>query len=178
MIEHVFTEAAKYVRRVGSRDPFELLDFLHCKVIFSDRHPADGLKGFCTIQLKTRYAMINSNLDEVDQPMVAAHEGGHIVLHTNGSQVFTFQERVLCNNTGRLERQANLFAADFCIGDEDFMDCIETYYGDIFKIARELGVPVEFLTFKIYSLMQRGSNLSMPLEMDSSFLRKDLHRRY
>lgn len=177
MNDYIFSEAGKYAKRVGSRDPFELLDYLHCRVVYSDRHPANGLKGFCTVQLKTRYCMINANLDEGDQPMVAAHEGGHIILHTSGSRVFTFQENVLCSNASQLEKQANLFAVDFMICDDDLMDCVETYYGDIFKTAKDLGVPVEFLTFKIYSMMRRGFKLSMPMEMDSSFLKKDLHRK-
>ncbi len=177
MHEHIFSEAVKYVGKVGSRDPFELLDYLHCKVIFSDRHPTDGLKGFCTIQLKTRFAMINAKLDENEQNMVGAHESGHIVLHTSGSRMFTFQENVLCSNTGILEREANLFAVDFRIPDDDFMDCIETYCGDIFKTACELSVPVEFLTFKIYSMMQRGYKLRMPIDMDNSFLKWNLHGR-
>lgn len=177
MNEHIFNEAEKHVRKVGNRDPFELLDYLRCKVIFSDRHPADGLKGFCTIQLKTRYAVINGNLEEYDQSMVGAHEAGHIVLHTSGNRLFTFQENVLCNNAGVMEREANLFAVDFSICDDDFMDCVETYCGDIFKTARDLNVPVEFLTFKIYSMMQRGFKLRMPIDMDNSFLKRDLHRK-
>ena len=178
MDEYVFDGAQKYVRKVGSRDSFDLLDYLNCKVLFSDLHPVDGLKGFCTIQLKQRFAMINAKLNDADQRMIGAHEAGHIILHTKGSQVFTFRENVLCDNAGRLEKQANLFAVDFSIADSDFLDCAEAYCGDIFKIARELYVPVEFLTFKIYSMMKRGFKLSMPMEMDNSFLKRDIHRRY
>ena len=122
--------------------------------------------------------MINANLNENDQNMVGAHEAWHIILHTKGNQVFTFKESVLCDNASKLERQANLFAVDFSIADGDFLDCAESYCGDIFKIAHELCVPVEFLTFKIYSMMKRGFKLCMPVDMDSSFLKNDLHKRY
>lgn len=177
MNERIFYEAERHVRKVGSRNPFELLDYLHCKVIFSDRHPADGLKGFCTVQLKTRYAMINANMEENGQSVVGAHEGGHLVIHTSGNKLFTFREDVLCSNASILEREANLFAVDFLICDDDFMDCVETYGGDIFKTACDLNVPVDFLTFKIHSMMQRGFKLQLPMEMDSTFLKKDLRRR-
>lgn len=173
----IFDRAEQLVRKLGSRDPLDALDYLRVKVMYTDRHPADGLKGFCTIALQTKYVMINSNLEEDDQAMVAAHELGHIQLHTSGSGLFTFREEVLCNRASKMERDANLFAVDFRISDKDMMDCIEAYYGDIFSAASELRVPVEFLSFKLFSMIQRGYMLRMPLDLDNRFLAKDIHQR-
>ena len=71
MSELIFTLAEGLVKKVGSHDPYEALDYLRVKVKTTSRHPADGLKGFCTVALQTKFVMINSNLEEDDQTMVA-----------------------------------------------------------------------------------------------------------
>ena len=177
MSELIFTLAEGLVKKVGSHDPYEALDYLRVKVKTTSRHPADGLKGFCTVALQTKFVMINSNLEEDDQTMVAAHELGHIQLHTEGSKLFTFREEVLCNKASKLEREANLFGVNFRISDKEMMECIEGYAGDMFSTASELRVPVDFLSFKLFSMIQRGYKLRRPMDLDNRFLAKDIHRR-
>lgn len=41
---------------------------------------------------------------------------------------------------------------------------------DFFSSARELCIPAPFFAFKLYSLIQRGNKLRMPVDLDSRFL--------
>ena len=68
---------------------------------------------------KTIYVMINSFLSEEEKMIVAAHELGHIILHRSQLKMAPMQDDTLYNMTDNTEYQANLFAADLLIEDED-----------------------------------------------------------
>ena len=59
MNDHIFAQAEKLQKKYRTRDPFELLEAMNVIVMFSDSYSRDGLKGFCTIQHKTKYVVIN-----------------------------------------------------------------------------------------------------------------------
>ena len=50
-------------------------------VRWTDAFSADGLKGFCYFVNRILFVVINENLDEHEQRLVAMHEAAHIVLH-------------------------------------------------------------------------------------------------
>lgn len=73
--------------------------------------------------------------------------------------------------TGKLEREANFFAADFLISDEQALDEINSCGADFFSTAKMLDVPAPFFAFKLYSLVQRGNAMRMPVDLDNGFLK-------
>ena len=75
------------------------------------------------------------------------------------------------NVTGLLERQANFFAADFLIDDGDVLDLMHSRGADFFNVAKELCIPSPFFAFKLYSMVNRGYHMRMPVELDSAFLK-------
>ena len=75
------------------------------------------------------------------------------------------------NTTSRMEREANLFAADFLLSDEDVLERVREGESDFYHMARELCVPSDFLAFKLYSMGNRGYRFRIPVELNSRFLK-------
>ena len=73
--------------------------------------------------------------------------------------------------TGRLEREANFFAADLLLDDEEVLDLIHSGNTDFFSVAKELCIPAPFFAFKMYSLIRRGEHSQLPVDIDNHFLR-------
>jgi len=51
------------------------------------------------------------------------------------------------------------------------MEVLESYEADYFDAARELMIPAPFFAFKLYSMVQRGYNMNMPEDLNSTFLK-------
>ena len=75
------------------------------------------------------------------------------------------------NVKSRLERQANFFAADFLIDDDEVLDLMHSGDADFFDVARSLRIPAPFFAFKLYSMVDRGYAMRMPVDLDSTFLK-------
>jgi len=166
----IFTQAEELQQKYHSRDPFILLDALHIVTMFSDRYSPDGLKGFCTIQNQSKYVVINDHLDEAEQRVVAAHELGHLILHRPDLKIGAFRDNDIYMATGKKEREANFFAADLLIADEDVIELMKTCDADFFNVAKALLIPSPFFAFKLYSMVQRGFAVRVPVDLDSAFL--------
>ena len=63
-------EVANIVKTSGSRDPFEICDFIGVNINFAD---LGNLKGMYYYVKRNRFAIINNNLDEYMQKLVCAH---------------------------------------------------------------------------------------------------------
>ncbi|MBO4368400.1 MAG: ImmA/IrrE family metallo-endopeptidase [Clostridia bacterium] len=172
MKDHIFAKAESLAHKYATRDPFEILEMLGAVVILSERYARDGLKGYCTIINRTKYAVVNARLPKAERTVAAAHELGHLVLHSaelmaGGALVDSY----LSMNSGRLEREADMFAADFLLDDAAVTECILSADADFFKVARILHVPQEFLAFKLYSMVQRGAGGgNIPIGLYTDFL--------
>ena len=170
--EYIFEEVQRYKKRFRTSDPYELLDDIGAVLHLSDRYEKDGLRGFCTIINRTKYVVINTKQPEEEQRVVAGHEAGHLILHKphlrGGAQMKDFD---VYNAKGPLERQANFFAADFLIKDDDVLDLMNSQDADFFNVARELCIPAPFFAFKLYSLVNRGYHMHVPVDLNSTFLK-------
>jgi len=171
-IRLIHAETERIIRRYGTRDPYALLDAIGAVVRVSDAYPADGLKGYCTILNRCMYAVINGKLCETDRKIAAGHEAAHLILHRDrilASPVKTMRDFNLYDSSGRAEREANSFLADFLVADEDVLD-ITAAADDYFTAASRLHIPAPLFAFKLYSMMRRGYPLRTPVDPDSKFL--------
>lgn len=167
-----YEEVEHLVQKYGTRDPFSLIEsFPDMKLWPTTAYGPDGLKGFATIQNRTKYIAVNSLLPEQEQVVVAAHELGHIFRHELRLKAHPMKDFDIYGATGKLEREANFFAADFLISDEQALDEIHSCGADFFSVASTLNVPSPFFAFKLYSLVQRGNSMQMPVDLDNSFLK-------
>ena len=82
------------------------------------------------------------------------------------------QDDTLYNMTDNTEYQANLFAADLLINDEEIEDMVQNEDLDYFGLCSSLNATPELMSFKLYSLTKRGQAYHMPMEIQSNFLAK------
>ena len=170
MNDHIFAQAERLRKKYRTRDPYEALEEMNVVIMYSNAFARDGLKGFCTIQNKTKYVVINEHLSEEEQRVVAAHELGHIVVHNTDLKIGAFKDNDIYMATGKKEREANFFAADFLIADEDVIDLMKTCDANFFNVAKALSIPAPFFAFKLYSMVERGYAMRVPVDLDSAFL--------
>ena len=166
----IYEDAERLALRYDTRDPFELLDSMHVVLEFSYSFEKTGLKGFCTVMNKTRYVVINGKLSSVEKRVVAAHEAGHLIRHASDLQIGAFKDNDIYMATGKKEREANVFAADFLIRDEDVLKRMKACDSNFFNVAKALRIPAPFFAFKLYSMVERGYAMRMPVDLDSAFL--------
>ena len=174
MSENIYNEAERLYKKYGTRNPYALLDNINAVVNISYEFKSDGLKGFCTIQNRIKYVTINGKLSEPEQRIVAGHEAGHLILHTNEikrSPHQTLPDFYLYSNVGSIEYEANMFAADFLIADGDVWEYVQDDYMDYYKMASALRVPPQLLDFKLRSMERRGHDVRPPVGLDSRFLK-------
>ena len=158
----IYLEAERLRKKHNTRDPFELLEAANVVVDFTRKFPKNGLKGFCTIINRTRYVVINARLCEEEQRVVAGHEAGHIILHMDDLKIGAFKDSDIYQAKSKKEREANFFSADFLISDDEVLDAM--------TVAHALYIPEPFFAFKLYSMVERGYSMKMPVELDSTFL--------
>lgn len=170
--EQIYKLVCQYRKKLKTNNPFDLLDAIGAVVKFSGAYPAGGLRGYCTVLLKTKYCVISQNQPEEEQRVVAAHEAGHLILHQERLKAGALQDWDVYHAEGVMEREANLFAADFLIDDVDILEQVQAKNSDFFSLAKALSVPAPFLAFKLYSMVHRGHRLLMPSEPQNRFLKK------
>jgi len=173
--EYIFREAERMSRMIGARNPYELLDYMGAKTHFTHEFSPNGLKGYCTVIKRIKFAVINAHLCEHEKRIVAGHEAAHLLLHMNEiyhNPVRALKDFNLYNNTGKIEREANMFLADFLLSDDSVLESLSNEYKDFFSSARELHVPPDLFAFKLFSMSQRNYKVQSPIVADSQFLKQ------
>ena len=132
------------INKHNTRDPFEIADGENILITFES---LGSINGYYNKYTRQKFIHINRDIDSKAQLFTCAHELGHAILHPNSSTPFlrsnTFQ------SISKLERQANMFAAELAIADEIFDDCIGR---TLKEIAYAECLPFELLELKFYNL--------------------------
>ena len=171
MNNRIFDQAQLCRKRFHTSDPYELLRGMGAVLVLSTKYPPDGLRGYCTVMNRTMYVVINANQPEEVQRVVAAHEAGHLIVHRKQLKTGAMSDFDVYNVRSHLEREANFFAADFLLSDDDVMDVMQSNEADYFDAAKELLIPAPFFAFKLYSMVRRGYNMTVPVDLNSTFLK-------
>lgn len=171
-MDWISCEVERLQRKYKETDPFKLCAAMG---IIVDYHPMgnyDGAcKGFFLSQSRKRLIMVNSDLPRQFQRIIGAHELGHAALHSRTAGVSTFHDFALFDATSTLEYEANLFAADFLMSDEEVLERLNEDIS-FFGAASMLGVPPELLDFKFRVMKRKGYKLvDPPILAQSSFLK-------
>ena len=161
----------KLKRQYGESDPFRLCRAMGILLNFvSLGRDEDAIKGFFIYQNRIPVITINSDLPQVIQRIIAAHELGHAMLHKKRGS-YAFHEVALFDEAVECEKDANFFAAEFLLDDEDV---VETLNGDytFSTCAAILRVPMELLDFKFRVMKWKGYKMmESPISSRSNFLR-------
>lgn len=165
-------ESVERLKKVyDETDPFRLCKAMGIIVVPKSMGTApDAIKGFFVVHRRIRTIIVNSDLPLVIQRIIIAHELGHAVLHKDCG-VVAFHDIGLFDDSSMQEKEANLFAAEFLMGDDDVLDVLnrDTTF---FSAASQLCVPMELLDFKFRIMKWKGYKLvEPPIMSKSNFLR-------
>ena len=170
-IQSISEEVRRIQKKYGESDPFRLAQAMKIIVVLKPMGRYKGCcKGFYVQHRRIKHITINSDLPEVIQRVILAHEIAHSVLHTNITAAF--HEFTLFDDTDRQEYEANLFAAELLLSD----DCVLNALNEdqfFFQAAKALYVPAELLDFKFrvipviicYADGQRMKHISFSIQM-------------
>lgn len=159
MHNRIIGEIQKLKQTYDTSDPLELIRDL--KINLWLRSGLGYLKGFYYMSHHQRYIVINADLNERDQLMVAAHELGHDRFHQYLARVSPLKDFMLYDMTSRAEYQANVFASELLISDTAVEECIAENM-DYFNLCSIVGFNPQLVTFKLYGMMQRGYKINLP----------------
>ena len=165
--DYIHKEARRLVRWAGTRNPFQIADELGIHVIYDNDFKA--LKGMYKVILQSRFIFINGNISERDQRTVCAHELGHDRFHRQLARSSALQEFMLYDMLSKPEYEANIFASELLIDDNDILSLVKSEC-DIYQIAGELGEDMNLVLIKIDELRKQGHDLSVPYRPRGDFL--------
>lgn len=152
-------------------DPFALCNAMGIILLRNPLGTApNAIKGFFLEIKRIKTITVNADLPQVMQKIIVAHEIGHAALH-HRSGIHAFHDVTMFDESSEMEREANLFAAELLLKDNDVL---ETLNGDttFFSAASALYVPIELLDFKFRVMKWKGYKLiEPPITARSNFLR-------
>ena len=155
-IECISQAVEKLIEKYEERDPFRLAKALKIKVLFEPMGDyEEACKGFFMVQSRKKVIVINSDLPEIIQRIILTHEIGHAVLHAPTLQaVKAYHDFSLYDATDKTEYEANLFAADLLLPDDEVIAKLKED-NFFFGVTSEFMVPPEMLDFKFRILRLR-----------------------
>jgi Zn-dependent peptidase ImmA (M78 family) len=167
----ISTAVAKLIKKYDERNPFRLCRAMGIKLIFQPMGTApDAVKGFFLKKNRIRVIVINSDLPEIIQRIIGAHELCHAEFHRK-SGIHAFHEVTLFDQTSEFEKDANLFAAELLLEDKEVLDVLnqDTTF---FSAAAMLLVPAELLDFKFRVMKWKGFKMiEPPINARSNFMK-------
>lgn len=167
---HIIDVVRKLVKKYDTRDPYELCKYLGIKIHFYDMEKK--LKGFFFYQSRQKNIVIDSNVNEILERILIAHELGHAVLHTQIAMMKGFQEMEVLDGSSLEEDEANFFAAELLLEDEEVLELLSEY--SFFETAKQLYVPAALLDYKFSLLHEKGELVNSMYIRKSDFLKDDL----
>ena len=166
--DYIQSVSSDLIKRYDTRDPFELCRATGVEVFFAD---LGSLKGMYKYLKRNRFAVINENLDDYAKKLVCAHELGHDILHRELAKKLCLQEFVLYDMKSRPEYEANLFASEILLPDDEILTHAHEGY-DIDQIARALYTDINLVALKMASMNAKGYQFRTVIEPKSDFLGK------
>jgi len=105
---------------------------------------------------------------------LAAHELGHDRLHKEIAMLKGFQEIELFDMERPSEYEANVFAAELLIDENELLELFNDDNKSFFDVARELYIPAALLDFKFRVLKHKGYRIEAPYIANGDFLKNDI----
>lgn len=130
------------IQKYETRNPEELAEELGITIV---KKTFRKTMGFFRKELRRKFIVVNSNLDEHTQILVIAHELGHALLHSSSATTYIHEYTLFPR--GKVEIEANKFAAELLIDEKDIdKHCLENIC--VSQLAKYFEVPEELVRFK------------------------------
>ena len=153
----IVQKANSIVAQCGTRDPIRIARDLGIEVMY---YPFNEQRGAYKVLMRNRFIFVKNDLHPVMENIVLLHELGHDALHREeATKVGGFKEFEIFNmRDNRMEYEANLFAAQISLPDDDFLELAERGY-DTQQIARTLHSDINLVALKADTLISQGYQL-------------------
>ena len=170
-ISIIADEVKRVIKKYDEADPFRLARAMNILVSFEPMGLYDGCcKGFFIVHRRIKHITVNCDLPEELQRVVLAHEIGHSVLHCTSGVMANFHETVLFDTIDFREYEANIFASELLLTDDDVLDALNDDMIFV-QAASVLCVPSEMLDFKFRVMKRKGYKLESPIVSNGDFLK-------
>lgn len=126
------------IKTHGTNCPFSIAKDKGISILYSD---LGSVYGYYFVYKRIPIININEALEESMQRVVCAHELGHAILHPKVNT--SFMKRTTFFSLDKYEKEANKFAAELLISDEDIYEI-----NNLEKTACLHGVPLELVKLK------------------------------
>lgn len=161
----IYDFAQSVMRKARTDNPFELAKELG---IIVEYKKFEEIKGMYYVALRCHFIFLNDELDDEMARVVLAHEIGHHLLHRHLA-TSQFQEFGLFDVTAKPEMEANIFAANILISDDNVEMLAEDNYTSE-QIANILKVPHQLLLIKMKDMNSRGYKFNVAYIPRGDFL--------
>ena len=153
----IVQKANSIVAQCRTRDPIRIARDLGIEVMY---YPFNEQRGAYKVLMRNRFIFVKNDLHPVMENIVLLHELGHDALHREeATKVGGFKEFEIFNmRDNRMEYEANLFAAQISLPDDDFLELAERGY-DTQQIARTLHSDINLVALKADTLISQGYQL-------------------
>ncbi|MCL2019532.1 MAG: ImmA/IrrE family metallo-endopeptidase [Oscillospiraceae bacterium] len=165
--EYIHKAAKSLLDRCKTREPFKIARELGINVWW--RNDFVKLKGMYKVIERNRFIFVNSKLDEYERRLIIAHELGHDALHREIAKNGAMQELAFYDMKSRPEYEANVFAADILLDDDEVIELAEGGY-DERQIASWLCVDINLLMIKMNEMNKRGYKFNISHTPRGNFL--------
>lgn len=164
----IVQKANHIVRLCGTRNPHKIADELGIEIMYC---PFKSQRGAYKVIMRNRFMFVKEDLSPVMENIVLLHELGHDSLHRDeATKVGGFQEfNIFDIRDSRMEYEANIFATQIALPDDDFLELAEQGY-DVQQIARTMHSDVNLVALKADTLISQGYRLR-PQEHRNDFLK-------
>lgn len=166
-VNYIYDSVQKKIKKSGTRNPFNIAEDNGIMLIFDSN--LSKMKGMYTIIKRNRIIIINDNMPERMQQIVCAHELGHDALHRQFAKDGGLREFMLYDMKSRPEYEANMYAADLLLDDEEVIELAKDGY-DMQQVAGILHTDINLVGLKMASMNYRGCDLRIGIEPRNDFL--------
>jgi len=171
-IDYISRTVDKLSKKYKTRDPYELCRALGVRVRLKDL--GTGIKAYYFYQSRIRSIVLNQRVSEPIRRILAAHELGHDRLHKEIAMLKGFHEVELFDMARPVEYEANVFAAELLIADDELLELLNDDSKSFFDVASELYVPAALLDFKFRVLKHKGYRIEAPYIANGDFLKNNI----
>ena len=168
--KEIIERVKKLKKKYQTNDPYEIAENLNINIWERDFGTDDSsIKALIFKNARISYIGLNSNLPEIIAVFILAHELGHYILHNDKLSKCNTENTFF--GTDCMEIEANLFAAELLIDDDEILDELEDDELTQYQIASKLHVPYQLLAYKIMLLKNKGYTVpELPETPKSNFL--------
>jgi len=168
-MDYITKVVDRLIRKHGTRDPFEICRALDIEIYYRDLGAKAKALYYC--DSRVRFIALNNRITETILRILLWHELGHDQLHQDIIVLKGFRKVDAISLSIPVEYEANLFAAEAVISDDDVMDLLQYDDRTFYSMAKELYVPYPLLEFKLRIMQQKGHDIQAPFEANGDFLK-------